>query len=222
MDVTFIVFVLAAYLIGAVPFGLLLGLAKGVDIRKAGSGNIGATNAGRVLGRKLGIVCFALDVCKGLGPALGYGLAAGLICGAAANVGALVTLKWLAVAVAAILGHVFPIYLKFQGGKGVATALGALLGVFPVLSVAALVAGVVWLTVVKRTAYVSLASIAAALSLPVAAVLAALALGRPMAQWLVFAGVTLLLAGLVVVKHRSNIRRLRAGEEAKVDWAKRK
>lgn len=223
MDLTFIIFILGAYLIGAIPFGLLLGKVKGVDIREHGSGNIGATNVGRVLGRKLGLLCFGLDVLKGLGPTLGYGLAAGLITSqdAGASGGALATLKWLGVAVAAIIGHVFPVYLKFHGGKGVATSLGALLGVFPVLSAAAVAGGLVWFITVKRTGYVSLASVLAAVVLPFAAVAFGVIFDRPMSQWLTLWGVTALLSLLVVVKHRSNLRRLKDGTEAKVDWAKK-
>lgn len=220
MDLTFLIFLIAAYLVGALPFGLLLGKIKGIDIREHGSGNIGATNAGRVLGRKLGIVCFVLDVLKGLLPTLSYGVAAGVI--AEPGDTAVVVFKWLGVAAAAIVGHVFPIYLKFKGGKGVATSLGALLGVFPVLTMAALIGGVVWFVTVKRTAYVSLASIAAAVTLPFSATAVTMLLGYSIDQWIAYTLVTMLLSTLVVVKHRSNIRRLRDGTEAQVDWAKSK
>lgn len=218
MDVTFIIFLILAYLIGAVPFGLLLGKIKGIDIREHGSGNIGATNAGRVLGRKLGILCFILDVLKGLLPTVGYGVVAGVI--AEPGDSALVVFKWLGVAAAAIVGHVFPIYLKFKGGKGVATSLGALLGVFPVLTVSAVIGGVVWFLTVKRTAYVSLASIVAAVTLPFTATAVTMLLSYSIGQWFAYTLVTMLLSTLVVVKHRSNIRRLRDGSEAQVDWAK--
>lgn len=219
-DWTFIIFLAAAYLIGALPFGLLLGKMKGVDIRDHGSGNIGATNAGRVLGRKLGILCFVLDVFKGLGPTLAYGLVAGVI--AEPGDSALVVFKWLGVSAAAIVGHVFPVYLKFKGGKGVATSLGALLGVFPVLTIAALIGGVVWFVTVKKTALVSLASIVAALTLPICATAAALLLQYSIGQWFAYTVVTMLLSLLVVVKHRTNISRLRDGTEVKVDWVKSK
>ncbi|MEX0654944.1 MAG: glycerol-3-phosphate 1-O-acyltransferase PlsY [Phycisphaeraceae bacterium] len=205
-----------AYLAGSLPFGLLIGRWQGVDLRAAGSGNLGATNVGRVLGRKWGLVCFALDAAKGLGPVLGYGLASGMVGGEAD--GALRALAWLSVAAAAMVGHVFPVWLKFKGGKGVATGLGALLGVWPTLTLPAAVAALVWLGTVRRTGYVSLASMLAAVSLPVLAVLSGLMFDRPAGEVAVYAAVTAALAGLVVLRHRSNIARLRAGTETKVRW----
>jgi glycerol-3-phosphate acyltransferase PlsY len=206
-----------AYLAGSVPFGLLLGRLKGVDIRQYGSGNVGATNAGRVLGRPWGIACFLLDVGKGLAPVLGYGLATG----PTEQGGAMGALGWLAIGAAAVVGHVFPVWLKFRGGKGVATALGVLLGYWPVLTVPGLVAGLIWVAVVKATGYVSLASMVAAATLPVLAVASGLVLGLTAGEIAVFVGLTALLAGLVIVRHRGNIARLRAGTEGKAAWARR-
>lgn len=220
MTLTFwLPYLAGAYLIGAVPFGLLLGKLKGVDIREHGSGNVGATNAGRVLGKAWGITCFVLDVAKGLGPVLGFGFVAGLIAGS--THGAIPTLQWFAVAAAAVLGHVFPIYLKFKGGKGVATGFGVLLGMFPVLTAAGAAAAITWLIVMRTTAYVSLASIIAAGAMPLFALGLAFAFGRGGGEIAVYVGITALLAALVVVRHRSNIRRLMRGEEAKAAWASR-
>ncbi len=221
------IWLLGAYLVGSIPFGLLIGLAKGVDIREAGSGNVGATNAGRVLGRGWGIVCFLLDVGKGMGPTLSYGLWTGLAClnppsvevaGGSGDVTAL--MQWLAIAVAAVLGHVFSIWLKFKGGKGVATGLGVLLGFWPVLTIPGIIAGLGWVAMVKITGYVSLGSVAAACSLPVLAIASALAWGRSIGQTIVYTVVTLILALLITLRHRGNIQRLREGTEPKAGWAK--
>jgi len=214
-----------AYLVGSIPFGLLIGLARGVDIRKSGSGNVGATNAGRVLGRSWGTLCFLLDVGKGLGPTLGYGLYAGLAhlgTSAATEDGsstAVAVLCWLAVAVATVLGHVFSIFLKFKGGKGVATGLGVVLGFWPVLTLPGIAAGLGWFALVKKTGYVSLASMAAACSLPILAVASSICWGRDLGETAVYAGVTFLLACLITLRHRSNIRRLLDGTESKAAWA---
>ena len=124
------VLILLAYLLGSVPFGLLIGLTHGVDIRNRGSGNIGATNLGRILGRKWGYLGFVLDVGKGLVPAwyAGSYLCRSYGLGARSELTPAAQLVWLAVAAAAILGHMFPVYLRFRGGKGVATSLGVVLG----------------------------------------------------------------------------------------------
>lgn len=218
---------------GSIPFGLLIGLSRGVDIRDSGSGNVGATNAGRVLGKTWGLLCFLLDVGKGLGPTLGYGLFAGLACldqggelaaevgGTGGTGGVLAVLGWLAVAVAAVLGHVFPVWLRFKGGKGVATSLGVLLGFWPVLTIPGLIVGLGWVVLAKRTGYVSLASVVASCSLPILATASAICWGRGVGETVVYAGVTLVLACLITVRHRGNIRRLREGTEPKAGWAKK-
>jgi len=208
-----VLFFLAAYLLGSIPFALLIGLAKGVDIREHGSGNVGATNAGRVLGKKWGITCFLLDVTKGFLPVLGYGLVVGTVLDSAVS-----ALQWMAVAVAAVCGHVFPVWLRFKGGKGVATGLGVLLGFWPVLTFAGLAGALMWLIVLNATAYVGLASVLAAVSLPVWAVLAGLVWGVPVPALAVLVGLSTALAALVVVRHRSNIKNLLAGTESRVGW----
>jgi len=147
-----------AYLVGSVPFGYLMGRARGVDLRTRGSGNIGATNVARVLGRRWGLLCFALDVLKGLAPVLLAGL---VIAGRGASApGPARQGAWLAVAFGAIAGHVFPVWLRFRGGKGVATSLGVLLGFYPYFTFAGLAALAIWVAVVAVWRYVSLASIA--------------------------------------------------------------
>jgi glycerol-3-phosphate acyltransferase PlsY len=210
----------AAYLLGSVSFALMLGRLNGVDIRQHGSGNVGATNLGRALGKKWGVLCFFLDLGKGLVPVVGYRLTL-LAIGEDVS-GSVEMLQWLAIGVAAVVGHVFPLFLKFKGGKGMATGMGALLGFWPVLSVPALAAFVVWFLVTKATAYVGLASVVAAAVLPVFVVGFAIALGYDAQEIAVCAGVSALLAALVIVRHRSNIKRLLDGTEGKVDWAQRK
>lgn len=212
------IWIVIAYLSGSVPFALLIGLAKGVDIRTQGSGNVGATNCGRVLGKKWGILCFICDVLKGMMPVLTAGLVTGWSAGASS--GELTSTQawlWLAVAVAAVLGHVFPIWLKFKGGKGVATGLGVLLGFWPILTVPGLVALGVWAAFILTTRYMSLSSIMAAMSLPIVLVVIAMVNGQPIIDLVPFIIVTVLLAGLVVARHRSNIGRLRHGEEKRLN-----
>lgn len=218
-----------AYLAGSIPFGLLLGFARGVDIRQHGSKNIGATNAGRVLGKKWGLFAFALDFLKGLLPVVIAGLALGCIWRTrdGAPPSAANSWWWIGVAAAAVLGHVFPVWLRLKGGKGVATGFGAMLGLFPFVTYPAGVALVVWIVTVKLTRYVSVASIAAALVLPLAvAGFAAAGLtttGGTVAERLGAAApfllTTALMGILVIWRHRANLARLRAGTENKIGGA---
>jgi acyl phosphate:glycerol-3-phosphate acyltransferase len=185
--------VLGAYLLGSMPFGYwVVRLLKGEDIRKVGSGNIGASNVWRTYGRWLGIPIVLLDVAKGFVPAL---------------VGSLLVGELTAVLAggAAMLGHWRPLFLRFQkGGKTVATGGGAFLGAAPVLGLLGVVA---WILAFLLSRYASLASMVAAISLPILAVV----LGEP---WpIVVFGV--LAAVAVVLLHRPNIGRLRAGTESR-------
>ena len=125
-------------------------------------------------------------------------------------------LQWIAVGVAAVLGHVFPIYLKFRGGKGVATSLGMVLGLWPVLTLAGVGAAGVWWVTLKLTRYVSVASILAAVAVPLLAAIVGGLWGTPLQPLLVYVGVSTLLAGLVIFRHRANLQRLRAGTELKI------
>ena len=213
--------ILGAYLLGSVPFGLLIGKVHGVDIREHGSGNIGATNLGRTCGKRASVICFVLDLGKGLIPTLGFAWCGGFLGTSMAMIEPSTSWMWLAVGVAALLGHVFPVYLRFKGGKGVATAFGVLLGVWPTLSVPALIAFGVWLAVMAVARTVSLASMTAACMVPVAT-----AIGLWMRVDLSDEGmlsrcappmtITLLVAALVLVRHRSNIARLLKGDEHRV------
>jgi len=183
--------ILLSYLVGAIPTGYLFGrLLKGIDIRQYGSGNIGATNVWRVLGKKIGTVTLILDILKGLAAVTliaHFFSATPIICG-----------------LAAILGHNFPVYLKFRGGKGVATSVGVVLGLAPSVVGAAFF---IWIGVLFLTRYVSLASITAGLSLPIFSIL----FGNPCElHWFFLA-----MGALVVIQHRANIKRLFKGEEKK-------
>ena len=198
-----VLLLLGAYLSGSVPFALLLGLLLGKDIRKIGSGNPGATNLARAAGRGWGIAAFVLDFAKGLLPVL----AARWL----EEAGEARLLHWpgmvaAAAGLAAILGHVFPIWLRFRGGKGVATTFGVMAGLSPA---ATLLAGVVWAGVYLASRTVSLASIAAALALP-AGVLLFERGGERFHLLLVFSAAISLL---IIIRHRSNIARLIRGEE---------
>jgi glycerol-3-phosphate acyltransferase PlsY len=186
--------IVVAYLCGSVPYGLLIARARGVDVRAVGSGNIGATNVARALGKKTGALVLLLDALKGYLPA------------------ALASWMWptrpeiaAGCGLAALFGHVFPVWLKLHGGKGVATGLGVFLALAPL---ATLIAGVVFLAFYKVKKIVSIASIAASTVLP----LAMLALGAPLAHVLI--GVAAWL--LVVLRHRTNIQRLLRREERKL------
>ncbi len=147
--------ILAAYLVGAIPFGFLIGKMKGLDIRQHASGNTGATNLTRAAGRKWGILCFILDFGKGALPVL-----FAVMLSAEQELLILPELT----AAAAVVGHVWPVYLRFKGGKGVATTLGALLILSPW---AILVAALIWFVIFQSSRYVSLASMVAAVSLPI-------------------------------------------------------
>ena len=217
--------ILAGYLIGGVPFGLLVGLVRGTDIRRHGSGNIGATNVGRVLGKGYGIAVFALDLLKGLGPVVVCGQVLrgdGLLARACAD-SAMLYLLWIGVGTACILGHMFPVYLGFKGGKGVATSLGVLLGIYPYYTFAGLVAFGLWVLVTGVTRYVSAGSIGAAVAFPI--VFAGLAAWQS-ATWggmdrlwpLHLFGI--MIASLVIYRHRGNVQRLRAGTESKIGGSK--
>ena len=212
-----------AYFVGAIPFAQIIARLHGKDLRTTGSGNIGATNLARACGRRWGYACFALDVLKGLVPVAAARIVAGrLLEGDSATIGPGFLALWLAVGVAAILGHVFPIYLRFKGGKGVSTSFGVGLGLWPYFTVAAVVALLVWLLCAAIWRYVSLASICASISFPLTL---AVAIGIR-DDWNLARLWPLLVAAtaiplLVVLLHRKNIERLRMGTEGKIGSKKK-
>lgn len=189
-----LLFLAFAYLLGSVPTGLLVArVFGGSDPRRAGSGNLGATNVGRTLGRKAGAVTLAGDALKGFLPAAwAYGVFGS---------------PWAvaAVGLAAFLGHLFPVYLRFQGGKGVATGLGVFLALAPG---SVLWAGVVFALVVWRTRRVSLGSMAAAAALPLLCAF----FGQPLAV----VALALTVGALVIWKHQGNIERILDGTENRI------
>jgi acyl phosphate:glycerol-3-phosphate acyltransferase len=185
--------VVVAYLLGAIPTGYLAGRwTRGIDLREHGSGNLGATNTFRILGARIAAPVMLFDVAKGFAPACLFPLWDG-------------SDEWgwaLAYGAAAIVGHVFPVYMRFRGGKGVATAAGVFLAIAPKAVLPAVVA---WLVLLKLSRMVSLASITAAVTLIAGLVvtedrLPVLALGIAVAIFVIYA-------------HRSNIGRIRRGEE---------
>lgn len=201
MDMLLIIgLTLFAYLIGSVPFGLLISKAKGKDIRTMGSCNIGATNVLRCLGKPLGITCFVLDVLKGFLPAFFFPI---LGTGEAGLQSSFPSIGILFGA-AAILGHNFPVFLNFKGGKGVATSAGVLIGVAPLAVVVGLTT---WVIIFKASGYVSLGSILAALVV--------ILTGWVAGYSSVTAIALTLLGALTIWRHRANIQRLRNGTENK-------
>lgn len=182
--------IIVSYLIGSIPTGVIFGSLAGIDVRSAGSGNIGATNVARVLGKGIGVLTLLADTAKGFLPVF-VALQLGFDHAVAASVAA-----------AAFLGHLYPLYLKFRGGKGVATALGALLVLAPL---ATLILMVVFGGVVLISRIVSLGSIAAAVAAPI--VLWLLSYAMPLI------GMGAFLGAMVILRHRANIQRLLAGAE---------
>ena len=206
VSITVILIPIAAYLLGSVPFGLLLAkLFGGGDVRKAGSGNIGATNVARVVGPAAGILTLVFDTAKGA--------AAVWLAGRVTNESA----AWMMIAgFVALLGHCFPAWLKFKGGKGVATALGVFLALCPLAAVGALLLFVIC---VAYWRYVSLGSVAAAAAMPL--LIYFLWAPRHAPPIIVDAG-TLAIALLVIYKHDGNLQRLVEGTEPRFSFGKKK
>jgi len=195
--------ILAAYLLGSIPWGFLIGRYYGVDVRKEGSKNIGATNVTRCVGKGAGKLCFALDFLKGALPVV----AAQYFF----NGGKCFEYVVIATLFAVVIGHMFPVFLKFHGGKGVSTAAGAIMALTPIPLIIALV---VWVVVFLVSRYVSLASIAAAAVLPIVAwIFYLIGFGSDLARSqgvLIFLTIIALLA---ILRHHANILRLLNGTE---------
>jgi acyl phosphate:glycerol-3-phosphate acyltransferase len=193
--------IISSYFIGSVPWGFIFARARGIDIRDKGSGNIGAANAARVMGRKWGYLVFLCDFLKGfLSVKLGQ-LIAGFF-------GVDPVLAGILAAAASVIGHDFPIWLRFKGGKGIATLAGVVLGLFSPL--VCVLFGVVWVVVFLLARYTSLASICAVIALPIAAALIA---DKNAAGFQLLIGFCVFMTLLALWKHRSNIVRLLNGTE---------
>jgi len=192
-----IALLVGSYLIGGIPFGLIIGKARGVDLRKVGSGNIGATNVARNLGMRWGVICLVLDLLKGVGPTL----AARLLLAP----GPLTSWITGGAMLAVVCGHMFTPYLLLRGGKGVATALGVLLAICPW---AGLISGLLYVGLYAVLRISSVGSMALTISAPIALYL----FGVPREQQLAF----LAIAALIVLKHIPNFRRLIHGDEGKL------
>ena len=206
--VGYILVVVIAYLLGSIPTGFLVAKAKGVDIRTVGSGNIGATNVFRILGKPAGVFVLLADAAKGW---LAVFVVAKLVAGWSFPDAGPLSIEWfrLCAGIAAILGHNYTCWLHFKGGKGIATSAGVLVAL--VLGPLLIILGI-WIVVFALTRYVSLASICASFALP----FAAWVVGDNLALIIVTAA----LGVLAIYKHRANIQRLIKGTEHRMDFKK--
>jgi glycerol-3-phosphate acyltransferase PlsY len=205
--ISYIVGIIISYLIGGIPFGYLIAVAKGIDIRTQGSGNIGATNVGRVLGKKYGLIIFTLDMLKGFIVVFFVPAAVS----SAVNIPTTTdNLLVILCGFCAVLGHAFPVYLKFKGGKAVATSFGVFIWLVPV-SIA--IAFGVWLLTVIVTRYVSLGSMIGSMALAVAIVVV---VNSPFGDNVYLTAMSVAVAILIIARHTSNIQRIIAGTEKKV------
>ena len=214
------VILIVSYLLGSIPSGLLISKSQGIDIREHGSKNIGATNVWRTMGKKWGLLAFLCDTFKGwLAVSVGIWIAARWgydvpLARAKVGIGHLAPdYAGITAALGCILGHNFPVWLRFKGGKGVATSLGVIIGMMPLVSI---IIFAVWGLVLKLTRYVSLASLIAALSLPITVI--ALMFVGPAQGWAAVHGwgnfyFACAAAILVVKRHTPNIKRLMNGTE---------
>lgn len=207
-----LLFIILSYFIGSISFALVIAKLHGIDLRKIGSGNLGATNLARACGKKWAYICFLLDFLKGLVPSFA---AKFFVVQDFADASALA--MWLAVGVAAMLGHIFPFYLKFKGGKGVATGFGVVIGIWPYCTIPGVIVFVLWAVIVLIWRYISLGSIVAAIAFP--AIMIALTIilkdWHFKVLWPLIMTV-IVLCSLVIFLHRANIKRLIEGTEHKV------
>jgi glycerol-3-phosphate acyltransferase PlsY len=219
--ILYLLFPLAGYLLGSMPFAWIIGKAHGVDIRTVGSKNVGATNLGRTLGKKFFWYAFLLDAAKGFAPVL---LAALLLRTWADTGPSLPMWTPLLTAIACVLGHTFPVWLKFKGGKGVATSFGVVLGFWPIYTLAGITGGLVFIAMLLAYRYISLASMTGVTAFALMVILlgtgqldhASFHLGMPWPQLQPLVIVAWLFVALIVFRHRANISRLLKGTESKV------
>jgi len=204
-----------AYFVGSIPFGFIFGKLKGIDLREHGSKNIGATNAGRVLGKKYFYLSLLLDSAKGFFPTLIAGQI--LFASDASSIAhQWLYIAWLMIAFCAVAGHNWPCWLKFKGGKGVATSLGIVLAIYPYYTFPGLIALVCWIVLVKLSGYVSVGSMVSAIVFLISFVIMMILFPDWSidTHWplLVFASI---MVAILIFRHRSNIKRLTQGTENK-------
>lgn len=218
-SIPWMVWPVIGYLCGSVSFAWIIGKARGVDLMKEGSRNLGATNVGRVLGAKWGYLCFFLDFFKGFAPVLIAGLVMGWVGHDDLTIEQ--SWRWLSVGLAAMLGHMFPFWLRFHGGKGVATGLGVLIAYWPIVTIPAAAAFALWLILVGITRYISVGSIAASIALPLMVLGYSYWQGTSLKAAAPFLLTAILMGAMVVLRHQGNIKRLREGTESKI-WQPKK
>lgn len=198
--------ILVSYLIGSFPTSYMMGkILKGIDLREHGSGNLGATNVFRVVGKTAGIITLLIDAFKGFIPAF---LFSGLIMTWAPELSLTLLDVGVILGVAAILGHMFTLFMKFKGGKGVATSLGVFLALAPL---PILFTVVVCCTIMAVTRYVSLGSISGALLLPILIIVL-----YPDSRLLII--FSIVIGSIIIVRHKTNIKRIVQGSENKLRW----
>lgn len=201
--IAFLAIALLSYLVGSIPSGFIAGRIAGVDVRTAGSGAIGATNVTRLLGKRYGYPVFFADFVKGLG-AVGIATLVNKQVSISQNSAQLLQ---IVAGVFCVIGNAFPVWLRFRGGKGIATSAGVLFGLIPLN---ALVGVIVWVVTFQITRYVSVASMTATIALPLTVLVATYF--RQTNEYLMLY-LTMCLAGLVILRHRSNLSRLMRGTE---------
>ena len=207
-----------SYLTGSIPFGFIFGKLKGIDIREHGSKNIGATNAGRVLGKQYFYLSLILDALKGFIPTFIAGNI--LFSQAETHINDIneqwLYLIWLAVAFCAVAGHNWPCWLKFKGGKGVATSLGIVMAIYPYYTFPGIIALISWLIIVKASGYVSLGSMLSATVFLLSFIFMLILFPdwqiKSLWPLLVF---SIIMVAILIYRHKSNIKRLRQGTENK-------
>ena len=207
---------ICAFMVGGIPFGLLVGRLRGVDVRRSGSGNIGASNVGRLLGPAWGGAVFLLDMLKGLVPTVTAGMIVSSPSFADGPAETARSIGWLVVGVAAVLGHIYSPFLGFRGGKGVSTAFGAALGIYPDLTYPALAAAGAWVLTAAASRFSSLASVIASAVFPVAYIAFTLGDPRDLRSHLPFVTFTCFVTLLVTWRHRDNLGRLVSGTEPRL------
>ncbi|MBS1259383.1 MAG: Glycerol-3-phosphate acyltransferase [Candidatus Scalindua arabica] len=207
MIISYIVGIIISYLIGGIPFGYVIAVAKGIDIRTEGSGNIGATNVGRVLGKKYGLIIFVLDMLKGFIVVFFVPTVVSSAVNIPTTTGNLLVVLC---GFCAVLGHAFPVFLNFKGGKAVATSFGVFIWLVPI-SIG--IAFGVWLITVIVTRYVSLGSMLGSLSLIGTIIFI---VDSPFGNNLYLTAMSVAVAILIVARHTPNIQRIIAGTEKKV------